>query len=330
VSDDAGGAGGVEAPVDEQGDGGLVEAACSRVGDSMTERDNMATRLAAAVPGIAARIEGHEDEVDAALQSRWDEARAAWPALTVAEEKWLAAVGAGLVDATAPAARLGELHAADLYLAQACAMGDAKAIAAFDDACRDTVLGSLRSMGLADDVIADVAQDVRAKLFAGASPRIGTYTGRASLKTWTRTVATRAAVSRMRVKKPATTVDDEVLAALPSPDDGPDEQHFRAKYKVELKAAFEEAMASLTPQQRNVLRHHYIDALSIDEIGALYGVHRTTAFRWLETARATLAKRTQSGFQSRIRATPSEMQSIVRLLQSNIELSLQRVLSEEP
>jgi RNA polymerase sigma-70 factor (ECF subfamily) len=144
----------------------------------------------------------------------------------------------------------------------------------------------------------------------------------------TRTVATRAAVSRLR-KKPQAHVDDEVLAALPTPDDGPEEQHFRAKYKVELKAAFEEAMASLTPQQRNVLRHHYVDSLSIDEIGALYGVHRTTAFRWPETARATLAKRTQAGFAKRVRASPSEMQSIVRLLQSNIELSLQRVLSAD-
>jgi RNA polymerase sigma-70 factor (ECF subfamily) len=295
----------------------------------MTEQGNeMARKLAAAAPAVAAKVAGHEDELDAALRARWDEARAAWPALAVSIDAWIAAIAAGLADATAPVARVGELHAADLYLAQACAAGDGRALVAFEDECRDTVNGSLRAMGLADDVIADVAQDVRAKLLAGSAPRIGTYTGRASLKTWTRTVATRAAVSRLR-KKPAAHVDDEVLAALPAPDDGPDEQHFRAKYKVELKAAFEEAMASLTPQQRNVLRHHYVDSLSIDEIGALYGVHRTTAFRWLETARGTLAKRTQAGFGKRVRASPSEMQSIVRLLQSNIELSLQRVLGAD-
>lgn len=321
--------GAVEGVVDEQRDRGFVEAAAAaRMHGAMTEPEDMARRLAALAPGVAERIAGHEAEVGGALRSRWDEARAAWPAIApVAVEAWLAAVGAGMVDAGDVLARIGELHAGDLYLAQACAGGDAKAIAAFDHGCRDTVMGSLRTMGLADDVIADVAQDVRAKLLAGSNPRIGTYTGRASLRTWTRTVATRAAVSRLR-KKPQAHVDDEVLAALPAPGDGPEEQHFRAKYKVELKAAFEEAMASLTAQQRNVLRHHYVDTLSIDEIGALYGVHRTTAFRWLETARATLAKRTQSGFAARIKATPSELRSIVRLLQSNIELSLQRVLRE--
>lgn len=328
MRDDARGGGTLEGVVDEQRDRGFVEAVvAARMDGLMTEPHDIARRLAAAAPGIAGRITGHEAEVEAAVRSRWDEARAVWPTLVVGLDAWLAAVGAGLVDATEPIDRIGELHASDLYLAQACAVGDAKAIAAFDDSCRDVVMGSLRTMGLADDVIADVAQDVRAKLFAGSNPRIATYTGRASLRTWTRTVATRAAVSRLR-KKPQAHVDDEVLAALPSPDDGPEEQHFRAKYRVELKAAFEEAMASLTAQQRNVLRHHYVDTLSIDEIGALYGVHRTTAFRWLETARATLAKRTQSGFQARIKATPSELRSIVRLLQSNIELSLQRVLRE--
>jgi RNA polymerase sigma-70 factor (ECF subfamily) len=288
----------------------------------------MAGRLVAAVPGIAVRLAGHEDDLESVLRSRWDEARAAWPALTVSIDDWLAAVGGAVADATAPLDRIGELHAADLYLAQACVTGDPAALAAFDVTCRDVVHGSLRAMGLADDVIADVAQDVRAKLLVGPAPRIATYSGRASLRTWTRTVATRAAVSRLR-KKQAVHVDDEVLAGLPAIDDGPDAQHFRAKYKDELKAAFEEAMSSLTAQQRNVLRHHFVDALTIDEIGALYGAHRTTAFRWLETARDVLAKRTQNGFQRRIKATPSEMRSIVRLLESNVELSLQRVLRDD-
>jgi RNA polymerase sigma-70 factor (ECF subfamily) len=75
------------------------------------------------------------------------------------------------------------------------------------------------------------------------------------------------------------------------------------------------------------LRHHYIDTLTIDEIGALYGVHKTTAFRWLEAARTTLAKRTQNAFRARVQLTASEMQSVVRLLESNIELSLRRVLA---
>ena len=292
----------------------------------------MAGLLAGAMPAIADRLSGHEDRLEAVLQSRWDAARIAWPGVAVRAEAWIAGVASGL-DATHTIDqlidRLGKLHANDVYLARACASGDTAALTAFEATCRDAIEGSLRAMGLADHVIADIAQDVRRKLLVAGDggPRISTYSGRAALRTWTRTVATREAVARMR-KKSEAVAEEDLLAALPAIDDGPEAQHFRERYRDDLKASFEEAMASLTAQQRNVLRHHYIDELTIDEIGALYAVHRTTAFRWLEAARATLARRTQSAFARRIKATPSEMASIVRLLESNVELSLRRVLAE--
>jgi RNA polymerase sigma-70 factor (ECF subfamily) len=290
----------------------------------------MARVLGRAAPELAGRLLGHED----VLAAGWETARAAWPALAAAEvvrlDAWIAAIAGAIGDAAAPHAVLAELHAADLYLAQACATGDARAVAAFEAGYADAMRISLRTMGLADDVIADVAQDVRAKLLLGDAPRIASYGGRASLKTWVRTVATRAAVSRLRKREVAAAPgDDAVLAALPAADDGPETRHFRAHYGAELKAAFEAAMAQLAPRERHVLRHHYLDALSIDEIAALYGVHKTTAFRWLEAARATLAKRTHAELRRRVPSTPSELDSIVRVLQSNIELSLPRVLAED-
>jgi RNA polymerase sigma-70 factor (ECF subfamily) len=58
-------------------------------------------------------------------------------------------------------------------------------------------------------------------------------------------------------------------------------------------------------------------------------VHKTTAFRWLEGARDTLAKRTHAELRRRVPSTPSELASIVRVLQSEIELSLHRVLADD-
>jgi RNA polymerase sigma-70 factor, ECF subfamily len=298
-------------------------------------RDQMAGVLRAAAPELAGRLLGHggvedEAEIERLLRSRWDEARRAWPDLAVRVDAWIAAVAAAIALADDPLAELAALHVADLYLAQACAAGDARAVAAFEGACGDAVRASLRTMGLSDDVIADVAQDVRTKLFVGGSPRIATYGGRASLRTWVRTVATRAAVSRLRQRAPTAVTDDEaVLAALPTDEPLPDVEHVRAEYGPELKASFEIAMASLAPRERHVLRHHYVDRLAIDEIGALYGVHKTTAFRWLEGARDTLAKRTHAELRRRVPSTPSELASIVRVLQSEIELSLHRVLADD-
>jgi RNA polymerase sigma-70 factor (ECF subfamily) len=250
--------------------------------------------------------------------------QAAYPALPVAREVMVAAFERSVRDVGDRIAALGELVAEDLYLAQACAAGAAGAIEAFDGVCSATVTHSLRAMGLTDDTIADIAQEVRAKLFAG-NGKIASYSGRASLKSWVRTIATRAAVDRLR-KPEAEAASDEMLVGIPDAAPGPELDHFRARYHAEFKEAFEAALASLEVRERNVLRHHFIDRLSFEEIGALYGVHKTTAFRWLEDARDKLSKRTRNQFQDRVQLTPNEMESVLRLLQSNIDLSLSRVL----
>jgi len=266
---------------------------------------------------------------DGALAGAYQRGAEAWPGLTVDRDAFIAAISRGLADAPDPAEAFAELHVTDVYLAQACVGAAPAALAAFEEMCKSAIDGSLRSMGLADHVIADVAQDVRSKLFVGggdAPAKIASYSGRASLKSWVRTVVTRTAVSLLR-KSTGESHDDKILEAVPSPADSPEMQHFRTTYHREFKEAFAAALASLTPQQRNLLRHRYIDGLAIEAIGTLYGVHKSTAFRWLESAQDVLAKRTKNGFQQRTRATPSEMTKIVGLLQSNVELSLRRLLA---
>jgi RNA polymerase sigma-70 factor (ECF subfamily) len=229
---------------------------------------------------------------------------------------------------TDPVAAIGELAIDDLYLAKACASGSAPALAAFAELCDPALAGSLRSMGIAPDLVDELVQEVRTKLFVAVDgpPKIATYSGRAALKSWARTIATRSAVDRMR-RKDMTTGDDAVLDAMPDATDGPELAYFRVTYHVEFKEAFEEALATLDVRERNVLRHHHVDGLTVEEIGALYGVHKTTAFRWVHAARTSLSKRTRSAFQQRVKVLPGDMESILQLLQSQIDLSLSRVLS---
>jgi RNA polymerase sigma-70 factor (ECF subfamily) len=142
-----------------------------------------------------------------------------------------------------------------------------------------------------------------------------------------RTIATRAAIDRVRKRELASDDDDDAVGALPDDADSPELAHFRRKYHVEFKAAFEHALATLAVRDRNVLRHHFVDGLTVEAIGVLYGVHKTTAFRWLEAARTALAKRTRASFQQRVTAMPAEVDSILASLQSHIDLSLSRVLT---
>jgi RNA polymerase sigma-70 factor (ECF subfamily) len=268
-----------------------------------------------------------DDRLEAAIGEALARGRAAWPALAVDDARFAAVVAHAVEGTPEPAAAVAELAAEDIYLAQACVGGSPAALDAFAATCDAALHGSLRAMGLAADLIEEVVQEVRAKLFVAADgpPRIATYSGRAALRSWVRTIATRAAVDRLR-KKEDTTSDDAVLEALPDSGADPELAHFRRTYQAEFKQAFEEALATLDVRERNVLRHHFVDALTVEEIGAIYGVHKSTAFRWLEAARTALSKRTRAGFQQRIRALPGELDSILRLLQSQIDLSLSRVL----
>jgi RNA polymerase sigma-70 factor, ECF subfamily len=284
--------------------------------------DEVFDAFAAAVPTPPADRAAVEAAIDAGLEA----GAAQWPEVSVDACSFAAAMARSFVDS---ADSLTELHAADLYLAQACASGDARAIAAFDRTFSGSITSSLRALRLADDVVADIAQDVREKLFVaadGAAGKIATYSGRAALASWLRTIATRMAIAELR-RRSDDAIDDDALDALPSSNDTPDQQYFRATYHVEFKSAFDTALATLTDQQRDLLRLRFVDGLALETIGERYEVHKTTAFRWLEEAQTLLTKRTHNNFQQRTRATVSEMRSIVRVLESNVELSLRRVLA---
>ena len=251
----------------------------------------------------------------------FERGRAAHPQLVVSRDAFAAVVARSLADEHQSAGI--ELAVEALYLAQACSAGAPGALEVFEVQCAPTITHALRAMSLRDDVIEDIAQEVRKKLFVDG--KIASYSGRAKLTSWVRTIATRAAVDRLR-KPQSELASDDVLAAMPDAAPGPELDHFRARYHAEFKDAFEAALASLEVRERNVLRHHFIDRLAFDDIGSLYGVHKTTAFRWLEDARDKLSKRTKNHFQERVKLPPGEMESVLRLLQSNIDLSLSRVL----
>ncbi|HEY1549175.1 MAG TPA: sigma-70 family RNA polymerase sigma factor [Kofleriaceae bacterium] len=281
----------------------------------------LADEVFAAFAAVVPTPPGDRAAIEASIVTGLQAGAAQWPDVSVDACGFAAAMARSFVDG---AESLTELHAVDLYLAQACASGDARAIAAFDRTYSAAIASSLRALRLADDVAADLAQDVREKLFVAG--KIATYSGRAALASWLRTIATRMAVAELR-RRSDDALDDDALEALPSTNDTPDQQYFRATYHVEFKAAFDTALATLTEQQRDLLRLRFVEGMALEAIGERYEVHKTTAFRWLEEAQTALTKRTHNNFQQRTRATVSEMRSIVRVLESNVELSLRRVLA---
>ena len=97
-------------------------------------------------------------------------------------------------------------------------------------------------------------------------------------------------------------------------------------YSSEFKAAFGEALGGLGAREQTLLRYHHVDGLNIDEIGAIYRVHRVTAFRWLEKAKELLVKSTLEKLRARLKLDPGELDSVLRMIRSQIHLSLVRHL----
>ena len=97
---------------------------------------------------------------------------------------------------------------------------------------------------------------------------------------------------------------------------------FNEEMLFELQDAFKEALASLTSRERNLLRYHFLEGMSIDRIGALYGVHRATAARWIQGARENLCERTRTNMCKRISLSEEGFERILGLIESQIAINL--------
>jgi RNA polymerase sigma-70 factor (ECF subfamily) len=266
----------------------------------------------------------HASPRDTLLAERCAEGRAAHPRLALDEATFAAYLDARATDDAA----LRRLHAADLYLACACARGEPEALVVFEAQIVDKLAPALARAGAAS-LVDEVKQIVRERLLLGAAgkgPRIADYAGEGALLTWVRVVALRAAATLRRGAQRSRAREDEALLDAPLALDSPDLLHLRRRYADDFKAAFELGVAELTPRDRNLLRQHLIDRLTIDDLGALYRVNRVTASRWLSHAREEVARATRKALVARLRLSPPELESILRLVRSDLDLSIDRVL----
>jgi RNA polymerase sigma-70 factor (ECF subfamily) len=87
------------------------------------------------------------------------------------------------------------------------------------------------------------------------------------------------------------------------------------------------ALADLADRPRALLRYHLIDGWTIDRIGERYGVHRATAARWLADAREQVGKLIRKELARRLAIPKSDVDSLVTMLTSGIDVSLERLLA---
>ena len=251
--------------------------------------------------------------------------RATWPTISLAEEVLAEHLAARWRDD--PDGPVAPAHDADYYLAVALAAKDRAALRVFETHLVPEITGALRRLRLPGGAIDEVVQVLRVELLVGDPiPRITDYSGHGELAAWLRVTATRRALKLLRATRREDTLDEILLSQ--APDTGPDPalQALRTRYAGEIKQAVIAALSQIEVRQRNLLRQHVIDGLTIDELARLYRVHRATCARWLADARGDLARATRRHLTAVLGAASAEVESVLRLLDSDIEVSITRLL----
>jgi RNA polymerase sigma-70 factor (ECF subfamily) len=267
------------------------------------------------------------------LDELLEQAAAAWPGVSVPRAELLAYLAERLPPDRTLEEAAASLPLIDLHLACACARSEPGALEAFDAAFRDEIdraFARVRPGGLTVD---DARQVVRQKLFVGAGgrgPRIRDYAGRGALRAWVRMTAIRTLIdlAREHGDRAHDVPLDDVLSFEGTGGDTPDRALLVGQCRAELRPAFEEAVAELTPRQRNLLRQHFLHALTIDQLAGLYGAHRSTCARWLDAAREKLVRGTRRRLAERLGVPPGELDEIMQLVASRLDITFRRVLGD--
>ena len=263
-------------------------------------------------------------DFDAALGDVLGAAQRTFPTFCLPPDVFVAYLRARLPPDLPPSIALRRMHTSDLYLACACAHGDPNAIAVLDERCLGQLDRALSRIGIDRDMVAEIKQEIRYRVLVGdgGNAEIVEFAGRGDLRGWLRVMATRQALRRQsRASREQATEDDELWQHLVSAEPRMFD-HAKEVYRREFKRAFETALRALPHREKTLLRQHYLDGATLDELAVLYRVHRATVTRMLGRAREMVLASTRDRLMSELDVPSQELDSILRMIWSRIEFSL--------
>jgi RNA polymerase sigma-70 factor, ECF subfamily len=287
--------------------------------------------------GVFARARPELVPLDPALVRALDDAiagaRAAWPSVSVPLDAFVTRLAEA---ARAPSpqetcALLTGLKHADLYLACGCLAALPAALRIFEDQFLARVPRFVAHLDRSAAFAEDVRQELSRKLLLGdppTAPSLARYAGRGPLDGFIAVAAQRMALDLLRkqgrLELPGD--DAELERHLGSTSD-PELEAIKARLRGEFAEALRNAIGALDRRERMTLRLTLISGLSLEEIGAIYGVNASTICRWLGKTRDRLALELRRQLSARRQIQAGELESIVRLVQSGLDLGLSALLA---
>lgn len=280
-------------------------------------------------------------DLEQTLGALVERGRTAWPALALPDLLFVRHLAGHAARGDSPSS-LSELCVEDLYLACACAHGMPGAAAAFERLLLARVPGFLVRMAASPAFVDEVEQELRIKLLVpapGAPPKIAEYSGRGALASWLRVVTLRTAIDLRRRQdgelphRQTRGEGDSEGEGEPLEAEGvggdPELRYLKDRYEADFKDAFRAGIQALTSEQRNVLKLNFVDGLNIEQIGTLLHIHRSTVARWIAAGRAAILREGERLLGERLGISAGEFESLARLLQSRLDVSLTGLFAEE-
>jgi len=296
--------------------------------------DTLSSPLFSAFVGALADDASYDSpRLRVAIEVLLADARVAHASLLDSEEEFLRYVAARLPGFRAAEDEVATVHAGDLLLARGCSLGVAAAVASFESEFLGLVSAAGRKLSMTAEQGDELRQQVRMKLLVaganGGTPKIGNYAGTGALRSWVYATGLRTGLNELRrIGRAAVPMGDEqLLVAMPDKNDDQQLQYMKELYRSAFRDAFKASIATLDDRLANVLRHYYLDEMTLEQIGALYRVHKTTVMRWVNKAHAELEVETKRRMTSHLKLGASEVESVLRLIQSGIQLGLASVLA---
>jgi RNA polymerase sigma-70 factor (ECF subfamily) len=270
-----------------------------------------------------------EAALDAALARAAASARATWAGVVWSDEAFAEALGRLWDGAGDPIAWLDRVRAADVFLSRACVARDAAALAALERGLLAPLGRELAASPALGAFASEAVQGLWVRLLVaegGAEPRLATYRGEGALVAWLRLALTRVAINLREARHRDTPFDDERAPAASDPE----LDLLRRTYADELAAAMKGALAAASPEDRGLLRMHFLDGLSATEIGGLFQVSGRTIQRRIAQARAQIVERTRAALRARFGGNVSLLETLFRLVGDDLQVSLRAVLQGDP
>jgi RNA polymerase sigma-70 factor (ECF subfamily) len=262
-----------------------------------------------------------DQRLQGAVKDAFSSGKFRWPAIVCSLRQFHQWVVRNGIDAD----RL-ETHGLDIYLACSCALGDPAAAAIFDRIYLTLVRPLNGAVPPTEDDLTELRQQLRIKLLVGASAKIGQYRGQGTLLAWVQACATRTALNLRRGHFYRARSEATPLESLASQEPDPELVIASRQSRNALSAALHRCLSALSAKEKTLLQMFFVEAISMEQIGIIFGVHRATIARWIAVTRSRILDGVCQSVSEQLQASRSEVLGLMGLARSEIDLSVGSIL----